>query len=318
MQTCPTCGAENIGKKAACWNCWAPLDSVEAPAGKEAAGKAPGFSLRLPWKPLIALVVVAALGAGAYVFAFTSKPEAVAEQYLDAALNGLFTDVNPNAAKLRETLVAGGGGQLLPGALALANGAEISGVANVTGETATIPATMRLTLKADQVNPQNAASAVAMMQAFERSFTADITLVRDGSKWKVDEGTTGNAIISAVIRQVPPPLQDAVRRGQIPVSVAPTTAGLSPAVTKYIQDVCAIMGLPAQEIIEQAKKTPAEALKRLFVAAGSQPADKQAKLRAIPPPPDLAALAKAKPAAEPAPAKPAGGPPPAGRITPGR
>ena len=86
MKTCPRCGVENKSEKAACWNCWAPLESAGAAAEPKPTGR--GLSLAVPWTTVIIIVLVLAAVAGIYFFFLSSKPAQVASEYLHAVRNG--------------------------------------------------------------------------------------------------------------------------------------------------------------------------------------------------------------------------------------
>jgi len=220
MQICATCGAENTGKKAACWNCWGPLDAPATAERAQQGSRAPGLSLRLPWKLLLAVALVVAVGAGVWLLVLTSKPEQVAAAYLDASLNGLFVSPERGPA-LQEKLLSGGMLQdLLPGALRLAY-AEAIPPANVTGDMATVPATFQITINGDKVTAQTAANAVVLLEALKQQFRAEVTLVKEGTKWKVDQLATRRSLVDSAVRQAPPHLQGFIRDGVIPVQIVP-------------------------------------------------------------------------------------------------
>jgi len=214
MHICPRCGAENRGNKAACWNCWSPLDAPGEGALAQERVKAGGPSLRVPWKLLLVVILIAAVGGGAYFFKFYSRPDDVATAYLDAVLNGM--------TERRDQLTSStsSGQNLLPGALRLYR-AEGNPPATVAGDTATMSATVELTIDGDQVTAENAASAVRILQVLQRQLPMEVCLVKEGSKWKVDQDGTRASLLANAARLAPAELQPLVRTGTIPKVIAP-------------------------------------------------------------------------------------------------
>jgi len=222
MATCPKCAAENRGTKAACWNCWSPLDEAPAGGGRERV-RTPGISVSVPWPLVFLILAVAAAGVVGYFYMFASRPEQVAAIYADAVLNGL-------DARHDEVVSQGSQGQpLLSGVLSVAN-FTCDTVAEVNGDQATVPATCRLTIDGDKVTPETAASALVISKMIDRDFNMSIVLVKEGSEWKVDQRATQDSLFAAATRSVPPHLQGMLRGNTIPkvLPQAPAAAAGTP------------------------------------------------------------------------------------------
>lgn len=223
MVTCPKCAAENRGSKAACWNCWSPLDESVSGGSRERV-RTPGVSVSVPWPLVLLLLAVAAIGVVGYFYMFTSRPEQVAAAYADAVLNGL-------DARRDQFASQGSQGQpLLSGVLTLASlTCGDPPVAEVNGDQATVAATCKLTIDGDKVTPETAASAVAISDLITREFSMTIVLVKEGSEWKVDQRATQDALFGSATRAVPPHLQSMLRSNTIPKVLPPAPGAAPPA-----------------------------------------------------------------------------------------
>lgn len=199
MKTCPRCGVENKSEKAACWNCWAPLESAGAAAEPKPTGR--GLSLAVPWTTVIIIVLVLAALAGIYFFFLSSKPAQVASEYLHAVRNGN----EAKAARLSTPDTAEE--KLLQGAILLQDyEVDASGV-QAEGKQAEVPASAHLTVDPLTIGLERAMLADALMKALQKQpVRANVVLVKKGLKWQVDQARTRDQFLQAARRGMPPEL----------------------------------------------------------------------------------------------------------------
>lgn len=227
MKTCPRCGVENKPERAACWNCWAPL---EGPAGAAAAPRPTGrgLSLAVPWTAVAVVLLVLVGAAIAYFFFLSSKPADVADQYLHAVRNGnTAKEARLSSAETKEE-------KLLPDVIMIADyQVERDGV-SIEGKTATVPATVRLTVDPTVVGFERAVLADAMMQFLQaHPVRATVAMVKERLNWRVDQTQTRSQFTQQAVRDLPPALAlqlaTLIRGGPLPSM--PSPGGLLPGKT---------------------------------------------------------------------------------------
>ena len=222
MKTCPRCGVENKPEKAACWNCWAPL---EGPAGAAAAPRPTGrgLSLAVPWTAVAVVLGVLVMAAIAYFFFLSSKPADVADQYLHAVRNG-------NAAKAerlssRDTKTD----KLLPDVIMVADYQVQREGVSIAGKTATVSATVHLTVDPTVIGLERAVLADAIMQFLQQHpVHSTVAMVKEGFAWRVDQKQTREQFTQQALRDLPPglALQVAALITGGPLPSLPSAAGL--------------------------------------------------------------------------------------------
>ncbi len=202
MKTCPRCGVENKPGKAACWNCWAPLD---APAGAAPQVRVPkrGLRLAIPWTAgrVVALVVVAA--AGTYFLLLASRPADVAHQYLAAVQNG------NEEKRVRLATKESAAQPLLPAVLLIVSfEVEREGVTRSGGQ-AEVPVMVQLAVDPMVIGLERAVlSDQIMMYLKTHPVRATVVLAKQGLNWRVDQGQTQQRLVEAAFGRVEPQIRD--------------------------------------------------------------------------------------------------------------
>jgi len=205
MKTCPRCGVENKAEKAACWNCWAPL---EGPPGGAAAPRPTGRRIRLavPWTFVAVVVLLSLAAGGTYFFFLSSKPAAVAADYLDALRNG--NKEKRERLSSRQTRDQ----KVLPDVILIASYKIESPVTFTKGE-AKVPASVQLTVDPLVIGLERAAVADAIMKSLQQQFVrADLALVKEGLNWRVDQRETRKQIMQPLWRSLRPVIRMQLRR----------------------------------------------------------------------------------------------------------
>jgi len=201
MEVCPRCGVENKDDRAACWNCFGPLRSGAGDAGHQMpVVHTRRFSLRIPWKPLLAIIVLGGGGYAGYKVMMGRSPASVAQAYMDAVLVG--------DTEGMQKLSAGGGGSLLPTQLKL-DKAEVQADI-VTGDDASAQVPVRLSLTPDTsmiragVNLAEYAQTLGdAMTALRQQVPTQVMLTKDQGRWKVDESATRRAFGQDLKKKLP-------------------------------------------------------------------------------------------------------------------
>jgi hypothetical protein len=200
MKTCPRCGVENKPERAACWNCWAPLEGATgAAAAPRPTGR--GLSLAVPWTAVAVVLLVLVAAAVAYFFFLSSKPAQVAEQYLHAVRNG--NQAKAERLSSAETKTD----KLLPDAILVSDYQVQREGVSVEGKQATVPATVHLTVDPIVIGLERAVMADAIMKFLQsHPVSGDIYMVRQGINWRVDQAQTRQQFTQAIMRGLPPGL----------------------------------------------------------------------------------------------------------------
>jgi hypothetical protein len=231
MKTCPRCGVENKPEKAACWNCWSPLDM---PTGGAAQPSGRGLSLTVPWTAVAVVALVLIAGAATYFFFLSSKPAQVAEQYLDAIKNG-------NTAKADRLSTRESSGQKLPTALLIASYDVPRGETGMEGGQAMVPVTVHFTVDPLAIGLERAAVSDAVMKYLQRHpVRARVVLVKERLNWRVDRRQTQQQFMQSMLAAAPAEIRDGLTKPRptlppavpgvgVPV-VPPPAAPATPAV----------------------------------------------------------------------------------------
>lgn len=221
MKTCPRCGVENKREKAACWNCWAPLDG---PAGAAAAPKAATrtVSLAVPWTAVAVVALVLAAAAGAYFLLLRSEPADVAEQYLRAVRNG--NEEKRDRLSSRDT----SGQSVLPQRLMIAEYEVQRDGVIVSDKQAEVPASVQLTLDPAVGLTQPILVDLAVKHLKKHPVRANMVLAKEGFSWRVDQQQTQMRFTAAVMRDVPPVIEGQIKAllsGRMTAVPAPGASG---------------------------------------------------------------------------------------------
>jgi len=222
MKTCPRCGVENKGEKAACWNCWSPLES---PAGAAAQPKPTGrrVSLAVPWTAVVVVLLVFVAAAGAYLLLFSSKPGDVAEQYLEAIRNG--NDQKRDRLSTKDSA----GESPVPKIMLIAKYQVQRDAATMSGNTAEVPATVNFIVE-PAIGLIFPIAADAVMTYLQRQpVRANLVLTKERFQWRVDQSQTKQRFQQALIRGLPPALGAQVAALMMASPPVPTPALGAPA-----------------------------------------------------------------------------------------
>jgi flagellar basal body-associated protein FliL len=221
MKTCPRCGVENKPEKAACWNCWSPLES---PAGGAPQPKASGrrVSLAVPWTAVIVVLLVFAAAVGAYLVLFSSKPGDVAEQYLEALRNG--NDQKRDRLATKDTA----GENPMPKIMLISKFQVQRDAVTVTGNTAEVPATINFIVEPaiGLVQPVAADAVTSYLQ--RQPVRGDLVLAKERFQWRVDQTQTKQRFQQALLRGLPPGLGAQVAKLMVAPPPAPVPAPSAP------------------------------------------------------------------------------------------
>jgi hypothetical protein len=196
MKTCPRCGVENKPEKAACWNCWSPLES---PTGAVAQPKPTGrrVSLTVPWTAVVVVLLVFVCAAGAYFLLFRSKPADVAEQYLDAIRNG--NDKKRDRLSTKETA----GESPLPKMMIISQYSVQRDAVTTSGATADVPATVNFIVEPTLALAEPIRADVVTSHLQKQAVRASLVLVKERFMWRVDQKQTALKFTQALTRELP-------------------------------------------------------------------------------------------------------------------
>ena len=222
MKTCPRCGVENKPEKAACWNCWSPLESS---AGAAAQPKPTGrrVSLAVPWTAVVVVLLVFVAAAGAYLLLFSSKPGDVAEQYLEAVRNG--NDQKRDRLSTKDSA----GESPVPKIMLIAKYQVQRDAATTSGNTAEVPATVNFIVE-PAIGLIFPIAADAVMTYLQRQpVRANLVLAKERFQWRVDQSQTKQRFQQALIRGLPPALGAQVAALMMAPPPVPTPAPGAPA-----------------------------------------------------------------------------------------
>jgi len=228
MQVCPRCGVENRPDRAACWNCFGPLEGGTVEEQQEVAVvHAPRFSLRIPWKPILAVIVVVGGGLAAYKFVMGGSPASVAQSYMGALLVG-------DTEQIQKWAV-GGTGALLPKQLKL-DKYELQPPASVQDGTAEMQVMLYLMPDTSMISrgvnlAEHAKTLADAMEALKRPVSTSLMLTKDQGRWKVDEMGTSRRLNVDIQKKLPEGLLDKLAKiPQSPVPTGTTPGTAAPAV----------------------------------------------------------------------------------------
>jgi len=173
-----------------------PLEGVQA--GAASLDEEVRVRRGLPWKPLVAIVIIAGLGFIAYRSLGAKGPDKVAADYLDAKYNGRVTLAQ------QVTSADTASAPLLPRLLQVGAYTLTEAPPQFMGDRAEVPASVSFRLDlADMKDAKLASVAAAAWKELKAPIPTRIILVKQGGKWKVDQAATGRQF-----------LQDAQRRFQ--------------------------------------------------------------------------------------------------------
>jgi len=201
MEVCQRCGVENKDDRAACWNCFGPLRSGAGDAGHEMpVVHTRRFSVRVPWKPLLAIIVVVGGGYAGLRVMMGRSPASVAQAYMDAVL--------VNDTEAMQKLGTAGGGDLLPKQLKLDKAEVKADMVSGDDTSARVPVNLSLTpdtsmIKAG-VNLAEYAQALGdAMTALKQEVATQVMLTKDQGRWKVDELATRRVFDQDLNKKLP-------------------------------------------------------------------------------------------------------------------
>jgi len=226
MKTCPRCGVENKPEKAACWNCWSPLDM---PTGGAARPSGRGISLVIPWTA-VAVVLLVLIAAGAtYFFFLSSKPAQVAAEYLDAVRNG-------NTEKADRLSTQDTSGQKLPAMVLIASYQVPPGETAMESGQAKVPVTVQFTVDPLAIGLERAALADLSMKFLKaHPVRGQVVLVKERLNWRVDQRQTQQQWMQSMLAAAPADVRDAILKPRpalpaikLPGLGAPATPGPAP------------------------------------------------------------------------------------------
>jgi hypothetical protein len=148
------------------------------------------FNLRIPWKPLLAIIVLGGGGYAGYKVMMGRSPASVAQAYMDAVL--------VNDAEGMKKLSTGGGGDLLPKQLKLDRAEVQADIVTGDAASARVPVNLSLTpdtsmIKAGVDLAEYAQTLGDAMTALRQQVPTQVVLIKDQGRWKVDELATRRA-----------------------------------------------------------------------------------------------------------------------------
>jgi hypothetical protein len=210
MESCPRCGVQNQSGRAACWNCFGPIQGAGAVSeGDVELVRAPRFALRIPWKPILGVAVLAGLAYGGLRVVKGRSPSAVASSYLDAVV--------VNDADRQAKLAASGstGVPLLPKQFKLKE-FEIQQSMGAGPGTAEVMASLTIEPDTSSITAEGAADLVAAMKALKRHVPASIELSKEGRAWKVDQDSTAKRLKTQLEKMLTSELVEKLTKRPVP------------------------------------------------------------------------------------------------------
>jgi hypothetical protein len=202
---------QNKPERAACWNCFGPLEGGAVEGEQQVAVVyPPRFSIRIPWKPILALIVVVGGGFAGFKFVTGRSPATVAQAYLSAVLVG-------DTGQIQKWTVSGGGA-LLPTQVKL-DKFELQPPASVQDSTADVPVMLYLTPDTGMISKgvnlaEHAQTLADAMAALKKPVTTTITLTKDQGRWKVDEMGSARRLNADLKKKLPEGLLE--KLGKVP------------------------------------------------------------------------------------------------------
>jgi hypothetical protein len=214
---------QNKPERAACWNCFGPLEGGAVEGEQQVAVVyPPRFSIRIPWKPILALIVVVGGGFAGFKFVTGRSPASVAQAYLSAVLVG-------DTGQIQKWTVSGGGA-LLPTQVKL-DKFELQAPASVQDSTADVSVMLYLTPDTGMISKgvnvaEHAQTLADAMAALKKPVTTTIALTKDQGRWKVDEMGSARRLNADLKKKLPEGLLE--RLGKVPQTAQ--SAGALPGV----------------------------------------------------------------------------------------
>jgi len=217
METCPRCGVQNQPRRAACWNCFGPLEGGGAATAEDVeVVRVPRFSLRIPWKPILGILIVAGLAYGGLKVVKGTSAQSIAESYLDALVVG--------DTERQNKLTRGGTGglPLLEKGFKLKD-ATTEQPATVSGDTAEVMASLTIQPDTQTITAEGAADLVAALDLLKAPVPATISLTKEGRAWKVDQDTTARRLKTQMEKKLTPELMEKLGKVRTPPTLGSAT-----------------------------------------------------------------------------------------------
>jgi hypothetical protein len=152
-----------------------------------------GGGFRVPWRVLFYLVLLGAAGGVTYFFLGAGSPISAAQRYLEL--------VQMEKKEAAGQLVAGGmAADLLRQKGLRIDDFQITEGASATGAQAEVPVQLKLAVNvtANTLSPDRATMFVELFKALEKPVVFNMSMTKEGWRWKVNETESGMRLQKAI------------------------------------------------------------------------------------------------------------------------